>query len=63
MGFASFSVDCAMNPIAENERSGHIGILPLTNKTEQPRKDCAVFHNLLNCSYSLTFEDVSVLCH
>ena len=45
-------------------RSGeHIGISPLTNKREQPRKDSAVCQHLLNCNYSLTFEDFRVLCH
>ena len=44
-------------------RSGeHIGIFSLTNKREQPRKDSAVCHHLLNCNYSPTFEDFSVLC-
>ena len=41
----------------------HIGISPLTNKKVQPRKDSTVCHHLLNCNYSLTFEDFSVLCH
>ena len=41
----------------------HIGISPLTNKTVQLRKDSAVCHLLLNCNYSPTFEDFSVLCH
>ena len=45
-------------------RSGeHIGIVPLTNKRVQPRKDSAVCHHLFNCNYSSTFEDFSVLCH
>ena len=45
-------------------RSGeHIGISPLTNKRVQPRKDSAVCYHLLNCNYSQTFEDFSVLCH
>ena len=45
-------------------RSGeHIGISPLTNTMVQPRKDSAVCHHLLNCNYSLTFQDFSVLCH
>ena len=45
-------------------RSGeHIGISSLTNKKVQPRKDSAVSHHLLNCNYSPTFEDFSVLCH
>ena len=45
-------------------RSGeHIGISPLTSKRVQPRKDSAVCHHLLNCNYSPTFEDFSVLCH
>ena len=43
-------------------RSGeHIGISLLTNKRVQPRKDSAVCHHLLNCYYSPTFEDFSVL--
>ena len=41
----------------------HIGISPLTNKRVQPRKDSAVCHHLLNCTYSPTFEDFSVLYH
>ena len=45
-------------------RSGeHIGISSLTTKRAQPRKDSAVCHYLLNCNYSPTFEDFSVLCH
>ena len=45
-------------------RSGeHTGISPLTNKRVQPRKDSAVCHRLLNCSYSPTFEDFSDRCH
>ena len=45
-------------------RSGeHIGISILNNKSVQPRKDSAVCHYLLNCNYSPTFEDFSVLCH
>ena len=35
----------------------------LTNKRVPPRKDNAVCHHLLNCNYSLTYEDFSVLCH
>ena len=58
-------MDYTMNPIRDNildVRSGkHIGILPLTNKRVQPRKDVAVCHHLLNCNYSPTFEDFSVL--
>ena len=41
----------------------HIAISPLTNKRIQPRKDSAVYHHLLNCYYSLAFEDFSILCH
>ena len=45
-------------------RSGkHIGISVLTNKRVQLRKDSAVCHRFLNCNYSRTFEDFSVLCH
>ena len=45
-------------------RSGeHIGISPLTNKRVQPRTDSAVYHHLLNCNYSHTLEDFSVLYH
>ena len=45
-------------------RSGkHINILPLTNKSVQRRKDSAVCHHLLNCNYSPSFEDFSVLRH
>ena len=40
----------------------HIGISPLTNKMVQLRKDSAACHHLLNCSYSPTFEDFSVMC-
>ena len=29
----------------------------------QPRRDSVVCHHLLNCNYSPTFEDFSVLCH
>ena len=41
----------------------HIGISPLSNKRVQPRKDSAVCQHLLNCNYSPSFEDFSVLCH
>ena len=41
----------------------HIGILPLSNKRIQPRKDSAVCNHLLNCNYLPTFEDFSVLFH
>ena len=44
-------------------RGEHIGISPLTNKREQPRKYSAFCHHLLNCNYSSTFQDFSVLCH
>ena len=45
-------------------RSGeHIGISPLTNKRVQPGKNSAVCHRWLNCNYSPTFEDFSVLSH
>ena len=45
-------------------RSGeHIGISFLTNKRVQRRKDSVVCHHLLNCKYSPTFEDFSILCH
>ena len=51
--FISFSVDYAMNPGTCIRhlvvRSGeHIGILSLTNKRVQPRKDSAACHHLLN---------------
>ena len=42
----------------------HIGISPLiTNKRVPHRKDSVACHNLLNCNYSSTFEDFSVLHH
>ena len=41
----------------------HIGISFLTNGRVQSRKDSAACHHLLNCNYSDTFEDFSVLCH
>ena len=45
-------------------RSGEdIGISCLTNKRVQGRKDIAVFHHLLDCIYSPTFGEFSVLCH
>ena len=45
-------------------RSGeHIGVSPLTNKRVQPSKDSAVCHHFLNCNYSPTLADFSVLCH
>ena len=40
-----------------------VGISPLTNRRVQPRNDSAVCHHLLNCNYSATFEDFSVLCY
>ena len=43
-------------------RSGeHIDISHVTNKRIKPAKDSAVCHHLLNCNYSPTFEDFSVL--
>ena len=43
-------------------RSGeHIDISHVTNKRVKPRKDSAACHRLLNCNYSPTFEDFSVL--
>ena len=66
--FTSFIVDYAMNyekcvgHVAVRS-SEHIGISPLSNERVQPRKDSAVYHHLLNCNYSPSFEDVSVLCH
>ena len=41
----------------------HIDISPLNNKRAQPTKDSVLCHYLLNCNYSPTFEDFSVLCH
>ena len=38
-------------------------LLGLTNQRVQPREDSAACHNLLDCKYSPTFEDFSVLCH
>ena len=44
-------------------RSGeHIGLSSSTNKRAQPEKDSAVSHHLLNCNYSPSFQDFSVLC-
>ena len=40
-----------------------IGISTLPNERLQPRKDSAACYHLLNCNYSATFEDFSVLCH
>ena len=62
------SVDYAINLVTEYVRhlavknGEHIGISPLTSKMVQLRKDSAACHHLLNCSYSPTFEDFSVLC-
>ena len=43
-------------------RSGeHIDISHVINKRIKPAKDSAVCHHLLNCNYSPTFEDFSVL--
>ena len=45
-------------------RSGeHADISPLTNKRVHSRKNSAACHHLLNCNYSPTFKDFSVLCH
>ena len=46
------------------ERSSeHIGISPLTNKkVKKPREDSPVCDHLINCNYSHTFDDFSVLC-
>ena len=45
-------------------RSGeHIVISFLTSKRVQPRNDSVACHQLLNCNYSSTFEDFSVLCY
>ena len=41
----------------------HVCISHLTSKKIQSRKNSAVCHNLLNCNYSSTFENFSVLCH
>ena len=44
-------------------RSGeHIGLSSSTNKRAKPEKDSAVSHHLLNCNYSPSFQDFSVLC-
>ena len=66
--FTSFNVDYesyyreCVRHLAE--RSGeHINVSPLTNKRVQPRKHIAVCRHLLNCNYSATLEDFSVLCH
>ena len=40
-----------------------IGISSLTYKKAQPRNVSAVYHHLLNCNYSPTRKDFSVLCH
>ena len=58
-----------MNPITENvldillKEVVNINVSPLTNKRVQPRKHIAVCRHLLNCNYSATLEDFSVLCH
>ena len=41
----------------------HIGLSTLTDKRVEHRKDSAVCNHLLNCNYSSTFEDFSLLCH
>ena len=65
--FTSFIVDCSMNPILDillDVRNGeHIGISPLTIIRVQPRNDSAISHLLLNCNFSATFQNFSVLCH
>ena len=57
----SYYEECVRHLAVRNGE--HIGISPLTNKRVQPRKDSSVCHHLLNCNYSATFEDFSVLCH
>ena len=44
-------------------RGKDIGILPFIKKKVQPRKDRPGYHHLLNCNFSLTFEDFIVLFH
>ena len=56
----SFCRECVRH-LSVNDK--HIDVSPLTNKRMQFTKDSAVYHCLLNCSYSSTFEDVRVLCH
>ena len=44
-------------------RGKDIGISPFIKKKVQPRKDSPGYHHLLNCNFSLTFEDFIVLFH
>ena len=57
----SYLRECVRHLLAKSRE--HIGISPLTNQRVQPRKDSAVDLHFLNCNYSPTFEDFSVLCH
>ena len=43
--------------------SEHIHMSSLTNKRVQPRKHSVMYHHLLHCSHSSSFEDFSILCH
>ena len=55
---------CRYLAVRSAVRSGeHIGILTLTNKWVQPRKDSHACHYFLNCNNSPTFEDFSLVCH
>ena len=57
----SYYGECVRDLAARSDK--HIGISPLTSKRLQTKKDSAVCHYLLNCNYSLTVEDFSVLYH
>ena len=59
--YESYCGECVIHLAVRSVK--HIGILTLTNKRVQPRKDSALCQHLLNCNYSSTFEDFSVLCH
>ena len=69
MWFTDFSVDYIKNLLRRCVRhlavkSGeHLKISLLTNKRVQTRKESVVSHHLLNCNYSHSFEDFSVLRH
>ena len=57
-----FQCGLCINPIPVGSGE-HIDISPLSNKRVQTTKDSVLCHYLLNCNYSPTFEDFSVLCH
>ena len=57
----SYYGECVRHLTVRN--SEHIHMSSLTNKRVQPRKHSVMYHHLLRCSHSSSFEDFSMLCH